>query len=66
MKWKTFSEKPVEDKIYLVCYKRSNGTYSTPTRAYYDEDLSVFFPLDTSLAFPVAVDIYCEMPELPE
>jgi len=64
--WKNFSDRPKDDKTYLVSCKNGEGQFFRPLLAYYMIEDDSFFPLDTVNAFPIKVDIYCEVPEFPK
>ena len=70
MTWKLWSNRHVDgiigDADYLVSYKDYEGSYSNPIRAYYVEDEDAMFPMDSSFAFPLNLDIYMKMPEVPK
>ena len=58
MTWKKLNEGPEDDETYLVSYLKSNGTYSSPHRAYYDEEEDKFYSLENNNSHPLIVDIY--------
>lgn len=65
--WKSIKEhKPEDDKCYLVSWLDASGEYSMPHRAYYLEPDEKFFSLETYNAFPLHVDIFMEIPEVPK
>lgn len=65
-KWKQVSERPVEDKIYLVAWLLVDGTYSPPHRACFLESEGKFVSLENYNSHPIVVDIYLEIPEPPK
>lgn len=65
-KWKPKKVKPEDDQNVLVCWLKEDGKYSDPHRAYYIEEEDHFFSPDSIHAFPLHVDIWIEMPEVPD
>lgn len=65
MSWKNLKDRPIDDKNYLVSWLQADGTYSSPHRAYFVEEEGKFFTLEGYHSFPLIVDIYCEIPEVP-
>ncbi len=63
--WKTLKNKPKDDKTCLVSYKRADGTFASPHRAYYVEEEDKFFSLENVNSHPIVADVYLEIPELP-
>jgi hypothetical protein len=62
--WNRF---PEDDKHYLVCwFDRSTGKCSAPHKAYWLEAEGHFFSLENNNCHPLHVDVWHEMPELPE
>lgn len=43
-----------------------DGKYHSLHRAYYMQDEDKFFSCENFHGFPLNVDIYCEIPKLPE
>ncbi len=70
MSWKFWSERKLHniqnDGNYLVSYKDEDGDYCLPHRAYYCEFDDKMRLTDGLNAFPIACDIYMEMPEVPK
>lgn len=64
-KWKKIADLPIDDKNYFVCWKDCEGKYSRPHLAYYVESENKFFSLENNNSHPIHVDIYMEMPEVP-
>jgi len=68
MKWKQWIHRRIEgieeDANYLVSYKEDDGKYCLPHRAYYCD--GKMFLNDSMTAFPIAPDIYMEMPQVPK
>lgn len=54
-----------DDKNYLVTWRDCEGKYSTPHLAYWIEAEQRFFSLQNNNSFPLQVDLYFELPELP-
>jgi hypothetical protein len=57
--------RPADDKICLVSWKTSSEGCFIPIRAFYVLSEDAFFAIDSHFYFPLRVDIYCEIPELP-
>ncbi len=64
-KWKHINDIPIDDKSYLVSWRDWEGKYSYPIRAYYVLEENSFFACECEFSFPLKVDIYIEMPEVP-
>ena len=64
--WKPCTMRPKDDANILISWKSSDGHYKGPYRGYYLECENKFFNLDDNHGFPVQVDIWIEMPVLPE
>lgn len=64
--WKKFSDRPIDDKNYLVSYLEYDGNYSSPHRAYYLSVEDKFFSLENNNSHPIIADIYFEIPEMPK
>lgn len=65
MEWKRLGQKPRDDKNYLVCYLTAEGYYSAAHRAYYIEEENKFYSLENNNSHPIVVDIFIEMPDVP-
>lgn len=65
MQWKSFKERPQDDKNYLVAWLQADGTYSSPHRGYYIEEEGKFFSSENHNSHPIVCDIYLEIPDLP-
>ncbi len=63
MEWKSFIDRPQDDKTYLVCWLQSTGKYSSPHRAYFVEEEGLFFSLENNNSHPIIADIYLEYPD---
>lgn len=61
-----WNKRPIDDKNYLVCYKRAEGDYSAPHRAYWIEEERHFFSLENNNSHPIIADIWIEIPEHPQ
>jgi hypothetical protein len=66
MNWRHVSERPQDDKNYLVCWLQADGSYSSFHRAYFVEDEGHFFSLENNNSHPIVADIYLEIPEPPK
>lgn len=55
----------VDDKTYLVAWINSIYKCSGPHLVYYDKEEGKFFSLHDHGAFPLQVDMYLEIPEIP-
>lgn len=69
MEWKNYPQdrhKLVCDENYLVSFINGEGKYSGPYRAYWIEEDQLFYHLDSDFAIALKVDIFLEMPKLPE
>lgn len=66
MEWKHVKDRPQDDKNYLVSWLQSDGTYSSPHRAYYLIDEDKFFSLENNNSHPIVADIYLEIQDLPK
>ena len=65
-KWhKLVDYQPEDDQTCLVSWKNIEGEYFQPVFAYWDEIEKSFFDLRTLHSFPLKVDIWIEVPELP-
>ena len=60
--WKKTEDKPEDDRNYLVCWLREDGTFSAPHRAYFLEDEGHFFSLENNNSHPIVADIFYELP----
>ena len=47
-----------DDASYLVSWKKKNGTFSHPIHAYWNPDEECFMSVDSSIGFPLDVDVY--------
>jgi hypothetical protein len=63
--WKKVSQRPVDNKNYLVCWLYADGKYSGAHRAYFRKEEGKFFSLETMDSHPLVVDLYIECPEPP-
>lgn len=63
--WKKLSDVPKDNKNYLVSWKDCKGKYHRPHAAYYFESENKFFSLENDNSHPLYVDVYMEIPELP-
>ncbi len=63
--WKKTSERPIDDKNYLVCWLQADGKYSRPHLTYFLEEEGKFFSLENNNSHPIIADIYMEIPETP-
>lgn len=69
LQWKLFgpwSNDLIDDKNYNVTWKRSDGHFACPHLAYWIEEEKRFFSLQHNDSFPIQVDMYIELPELPQ
>lgn len=65
-KWLNTKDLPTDDGDYLVSWRDFDGKYASPCRAYWLEYEQAFFLIDVNVSFPVKVDIYMKVPELPK
>jgi hypothetical protein len=63
--WKKLHGRPEDDRYYLICWLTSENEYSIPHRAYYCKEEDKFFSLENHSSHPLVVDIYCEIPLIP-
>jgi hypothetical protein len=61
--WKCVGDRPQDEKTYLVSWRRADGTFSAPHRAYYVLYEDKFFSLENNNSHPIVADIYFEIPE---
>ena len=66
MNWKKVSERPQDDKNYLVAWIHANGEWSTFHRAYFVEEEGYFFSLENNNSHPIHADVYLEIPDVEE
>ena len=70
MSWKFWVDRKLHniqsDGNYLVSYRDDEGHYCLPHRAYYTAYDDKMRLTDGFTAFPIACDIYMEMPEVPK
>ena len=70
MTWKYWNERKLhgieDNETYLVSYLDDEGEYVLPNRAYYSKYDDKMRLLDAINSFPIACDIYMEMPEVPK
>lgn len=64
--WKSHLVHPSDDRNILVVWQDSDGDYSEPIRAYYDEDEAEYFSLDSIMTFPLSPSHWCELPRCKE
>lgn len=50
-----------DDGMYLVSYRNSVGEYVLGHRAWWDEELRAFFPMDLGIGFPLRVDAFMKI-----
>lgn len=69
MEWKKFDYlnnlSLKDDGNYLVAWQEWSGNYSRAHIAYWVSEDGKFFLIESDSAFPVCVDIWCEIPKLP-
>lgn len=57
--------KPKDEQDCLVIWKDTEGDYSSAIVAYWDKEEGCFFDKRSLHAFPVQVDMWCPIPEVP-
>ncbi len=65
-KWKLACVPPEDDDTVLVIWMDSEKYWKGPYRAYYIPEERRFFPIDSDNSIPINVDMWIEMPEMPQ
>lgn len=62
--WNNFSSLPNDKSSYLVSWRKEDGSFSEPHRAYWVEWEGRFFSSENGNDHPLAVDLYFEIPQI--